>query len=358
MSEFTSSAQAAQMGQAGSLRGAGRSCPSDYRYPSGALAGADDGYADVLYTVGGLYGNTEALRSLQSLVCRETGRVRIVLAGDFHWFDVAEEEFAAIAAVLEPVAGPHDHERAAICWEAISGNVERELTRNSGAGCGCDYPDYVPDSTVAWSNAIMARLHERAQGFLEHLRLLAALPAFKAVRVAGERVLVLHGDTFSLAGWSFAAERLPGAPQQLRAMLGLEAQPHDEAWLAGEFQHAGARIISCSHTCLPAARTVRTPAGDALLINNGAAGMPNFRGRIAGLVTRIAADTRVPPGSLYGVQLGALRCDAVELPYEQAAWWRRFTRQWKEDSPAYLSYACRLRDGPDYRLEWARPPAR
>ena len=82
--------------------------------------------------------------------------------------------------------------------------------------------------------------------------------------------------------------------------------------------------------------------------------MPNFRGRIAGLVTRIAADARVPAGSLYGVQLGAVRCDAVELDYDRKAWWERFSRQWPRGSPAYLSYAGRLCDGPDHALEWVR----
>ncbi len=355
MSDLTPSAPVGQIGDAASLRGAGRSCPADYRYPPGALAAADDGQSDVLYTAGGLYGNTEALRALHALVRRESGRVRIVLAGDFHWFDVADEEFAAIAEAAQlgpPVDGQGRDETR---WEAIAGNVERELTRHSGAGCGCAYPDYVRECTVEWSNAIMARLQERAQSYAAHVGWLATLPLFKAIRVGGERVLVLHGDTESLAGWSFAAERLADAPEALRRMAGLAAQQSTEAaWLSAEFQRVGARIIACSHTCLPLARAVPTSHGDALLINNGAAGMPNFRGRIAGLVTRIAAERRVPPGSLYGMQLGPVRCDAVELPYEPTAWWQRFTQQWPQDSPAYLSYARRLREGPDYSLQWAR----
>lgn len=355
MSDFTPSAQVDQVREGVSLGGAGRSCPADYRYPQGALAAADDGQADVLYTAGGLYGNTEALYALRSLVRRESGRVRVVLAGDFHWFDVAGEEFAAIAEAAQPSPAADGQGRDERGWEAIAGNVERELTRRSGAGCGCAYPDYVGERIVEWSNAIMARLQARAQSHAAHLGWLATLPLFKAIRVGGERVLVLHGDTESLAGWSFAAERLADAPEALRRMFGLEArQSTDGAWLSAEFERVRARIIACSHTCLPLVRPVPTSNGDALLINNGAAGMPNFRGRIAGLVTRIAAERRVPPGSLYGVQLGPVRCDAVELPYEPTAWWQRFAQQWPQDSPAYLSYARRLREGPDYPLEWAR----
>ena len=355
MSDFAPSGQVDQIGEGTSLGGAGRSCPADYRYPPGALAAAEDGQADVLYTAGGLYGNTEALRALDALVRRESGRVRVVLAGDFHWFDVADEEFAAIAEAAQPDPAVHGQGRDETRWEAIAGNVERELTRHSEAGCGCAYPDYVDQCTVEWSNAIMARLQERAQCHAAHLAWLATLPLLKAIRVGGERVLVLHGDTESLAGWSFAAERLAGAPEGLRRMFGLAAQHSTEAaWLSAEFQRVRARIIACSHTCLPLARPVHTSHGDALLINNGAAGMPNFRGRIAGLVTRIAAERRVPPGSLYGMQLGPVRCDALELRYEPIAWWQRFTQQWPQDSPAYLSYARRLREGPDYPLEWAR----
>jgi hypothetical protein len=316
MSDETPSRQGGGSGDVAPLRGAGRSCPADYRYPQGALAAADDGQADVLYAAGGLYGNTEALRALRALVRRESGRVRIVLAGDFHWFDVSDAEFGAIAAAAQPDLPVDGQGRDETRWEAIAGNVERELTRHSGAGCGCAYPDYVRECTVGWSNAIMARLHERAQSYAVHVGWLATPPLFKAIRVGGERVLVLHGDTESLAGWSFAAERLADAPEALRRMAGLAAQQSTEAaWLSAEFERVGARIIACSHTCLPFARPVHTTNGDALLINNGAAGMPNFQGRIAGLVTRIAAGRRVPPGSLYGMQLGPVRCDAVELPY-------------------------------------------
>jgi hypothetical protein len=268
--------------------------------------------------------------------------VRVILAGDFHWFDVAAEEFGVIAQGVEE-------------FEAIAGNVERELAREDPrAGCGCAYPAYVADAVVERSNAIVAQLRETARKFPTHRTWMSSLPAFRAIRVAGERVLILHGDTRSLAGWSFAAEAMPEAPQGLQLQSTVDGAAVTRAeWIAQEFNRVSARVIACSHTCLPFARRVRSPDFDGLLINNGAAGMPNFRGSHCGIITRIATDRTVPEGSLYGRQLGALRCDAVALDYDHARWWARFRRQWPRGSPAEVNYAQRMLSGPDYDLAWA-----
>lgn len=320
----------------------GRACPADYQYPDGALAAADDGQADVLFVAGGLYGSTEALDVLRTRAGREAGRVRVIFGGDFHWFDVIAVEFKLIAQGVAE-------------FEAVAGNVEQEFARDDAkAGCGCAYPTYVADGVVEQSNAIVSRLRETARVFSEHRAWMASLPAFRAVQVAGERVLVLHGDTRSVAGWAFAAEVMPEAPQALRARSGVDSADVTRAeWIAREFDRVGARVIACSHTCLPFARRMRSSGGEGLLINNGAAGMPNFRGRRCGVVTRIAADRAIPEGSLYGTQLGALRCDAVALEYDDSGWWGRFRRQWPAGSPADLSYAQRMLRGPDYDLAWA-----
>lgn len=335
------------MSTAGSGRGTddaspGRACPTDYLYPDGALAAASDGEADVLYVAGGLYGNTEALEALRARVATESGHVRVIFGGDFHWFDAAAEEFKAVA-------------QGVTAFEAIAGNVERELARDEPrAGCGCGYPAYVAGGVVERSNAIIAKLRETVRAVPEHCAWMRALPAFMAIRVAGERILVLHGDTRSLAGWGFAAEALPDAPEALRDRLAVDAAHITRAeWIAQELRRVGARVIACSHTCLPFARRVRTPSVDGLLINNGAAGMPNFRARRCGLVTRIAASGAIPEGSLYGAQVGAARCDAVALEYDSRVWWDRFRRQWPAASPADISYADRLLRGPEYYLEWA-----
>jgi hypothetical protein len=141
----------------------GRSCPIDYRYGPTALRHAPSLDADALWIAGGLYGNTEALRALQALVDAEAvGRVALVFNGDFHWFDVAPAEFATVQA-------------AALRAHAMRGNVETELARegdDAAAGCGCAYPDSVPQEDVDRSNAMAASLREtaRAVGAADALR--------------------------------------------------------------------------------------------------------------------------------------------------------------------------------------------
>ena len=91
-----------------------------------------------------------------------------------------------------------------------------------------------------------------------------------------------------------------------------------------------------------------------VLFNNGAAGMPNFRGVRAGLVTRVSADPTPPPDALYGIAAGGLRYDAIPLPYDHAAFLSRFDDVWPEGSPAEVSYRARLLHGPPFSLEQVR----
>jgi hypothetical protein len=123
----------------------GRSCPLHYRYaPEVFQAEAPPRLQslDVLYVVGGLYGNELALERVLELFDRERGRKRLVFNGDFHWFDVDPEVFARVQA-------------AVLAHDALRGNVETELTSDDGdedAGCGCAYPDWVGDGVVERSN--------------------------------------------------------------------------------------------------------------------------------------------------------------------------------------------------------------
>ena len=91
-----------------------------------------------------------------------------------------------------------------------------------------------------------------------------------------------------------------------------------------------------------------------VLFNNGAAGMPNFRGVRAGLVTRVSADPTPPPDALYGIAAGGLRYDAIPLPYDHAAFLSRFDDVWPQGSPAEVSYRARLLHGPPFSLEQVR----
>ena len=119
----------------------GRSCPLHYRYaPEGFARPADVPPLDVLYVVGGLYGNELALDRALELFAAERGRARLVFNGDFHWFDADAEVFARV-------------QRQVLAHTALRGNVETELAAeppagNDDAGCGCAYPEWVGDAVV------------------------------------------------------------------------------------------------------------------------------------------------------------------------------------------------------------------
>ncbi|MDH4389904.1 MAG: hypothetical protein QE285_00605, partial [Aquabacterium sp.] len=86
----------------------GRSCPLHYRYPPEVFASdapAPLQALDVLYVVGGLYGNGPALAQVLALFAHERGRKQLVFNGDFHWFDADPAAFAQVQqAVLAHTA--------------------------------------------------------------------------------------------------------------------------------------------------------------------------------------------------------------------------------------------------------------
>ncbi|MGH8126861.1 MAG: hypothetical protein ACRETC_00635 [Gammaproteobacteria bacterium] len=320
----------------------GRTCPVHYRYAPNEFSEASVIEADTVYVAGGLYGNLEALDALEQLAARDARagqRVAVIFNGDFHWFDAEPEWFSLVnARVFE--------------WCPMLGNVEAELgSPASRADCGCAYPDYVSDAVVTHSNAIIERLHEIAPP-AERAQL-TTLPKVLAAQVGGERIVAVHGDTESLAGWQFAAEHLAAEDAPLRRRLGVMEPPTSWASLSTAFRVTDARVIASAHTCLPCASRLTVDGEPRALFNNGAAGMPNFEGTHYGIATRISAGNEVPTASLYGFRLGPLRCDAVRLDYDQTAWLDRFLARWPQGSSAHTSYFRRLCDGPAYRLDEA-----
>ena len=228
----------------------GRNCPLSYRYSPDVFRRAPEIEAETLYVIGGLYGNPVALDAIVELAAQESPAPTLVFNGDFNWFDVDPGGFAALnARVLEHTA--------------LRGNVETELAGDGEeAGCGCAYPEYVGDADVARSNAILERLRETARYFPALRARLGGLPMHAVAAVGSVRIGIVHGDAWSLAGWRFAQERL------------------DEEAIERAFDAADVSVFASSHTCLPV--TYRVPAG--VIANNGAAGMPNFRGTRFGLV--------------------------------------------------------------------------
>ncbi|MDH3287168.1 MAG: hypothetical protein OEP48_05525 [Betaproteobacteria bacterium] len=305
----------------------GRSCPLSYRYAPASLAREPELVADTLYVVGGLYGNGPALASILDLAAAEMGRAAVVFNGDFNWFNVDAEGFESInRAVLEHVA--------------LRGNVETELTTNdTAAGCGCGYPDWVSDAEVGHSNVIMERLRDTARAFPELRERLGLLPMNLVARVGGARVAIVHGDAESLAGWGFSQEALDDPGQLARV----------SQW----FDEARADVFASSHTCLPVACEL---PGERVLVNNGAAGMPNFRATRHGVITRISGTRALATEALYTVYAGDVRVEALPVHYDAARFEREFLVNWPAGSPANTSYHTRITRGPNYEADRAIRP--
>jgi hypothetical protein len=295
----------------------GRSCPVGYRYGARALAAAAVLRADTLWIAGGLYGNPFALECLLELYRREPGSKALVFNGDFHWFDTDPADFARVSrGVLEHCA--------------MRGNVETELASpGANAGCGCGYPDWVGDEDVERSNRIIERLRETARCVPGAAAALGALPMHLVAQVGDERVGIVHGDADSLAGWGFSQEVLAGEQ-------GVQAAREACAL-------AGVRVFASSHSCLPVLQLLEE---ERAVINNGAAGMPNFAGTSFGLATRISVSRHA--GAVYGARVGRLWVEAVALEFDAAAWERSFLAQWPAGSDAYRSYFQRIAHGPRY----------
>ena len=108
-------------------------------------------------------------------------------------------------------------------------------------------------------------------------------------------------------------------------------------------------LFASTHTCLAALRDFALPGGRLTVVNNGAAGMPNFAGSAFGLITRIATAPS-PHRPLYGLRRDGVHIDALPLQYDQRAFLDRFLARWPEGSPAHQSYFSRISAGPDYAV--------
>jgi hypothetical protein len=314
----------------------GRSCPLHYRYRPEDFAVEAPAHLqglDVLYVVGGLYGNELALERVLELFGRESGRKRLVFNGDFHWFDADPDTFARV-------------QRQVLMHEALRGNVETELAApdagDDDAGCGCAYPDWVGDAVVERSNRILKRLRQAATPAQRVA--LAALPMWQRADVGPLRLGLVHGDATSLAGWGFAQEHLQ--------------DPSHRETVAQWFARAGVDAFACTHTCLPVFQAFKADGANEddgakkprWVLNNGATGMPNFAGDRAGLLTRVAVTAYPGPERRFGIVTGsdAVHVDAIGVEFDHATWMERFCRYWPAGSDAHQSYFERITRGPAY----------
>ena len=157
-------------------------------------------------------------------------------------------------------------------------------------------------------------------------------------QIGDVRVGIVHGDAAALAGWRFAQDELD--------------DPKRRAWLGDIRGASQIDVFACTHTCLAALRDFALPAGRLTVINNGAAGMPNFAGTRFGVITRIATSPS-PHRPLYGLQRDGVHIDALALDTTRR-FLDRFLARWPQGSPAHASYYRRIVDGPDYTIAQAR----
>ncbi|MBA3480045.1 MAG: hypothetical protein H0T52_16860 [Lautropia sp.] len=312
----------------------GRICPVRYRYGADALARAEQREAVTLYVVGGLYGNVPALDAVEAMARTETAAPTLCFNGDFNWFNIADAEFVKI-------------NRRVLAMDAIQGNVEAEFSpagEADDAGCGCAYPDSVDAGTVERSNRIHQRLKTTA-GRHDDLRArIGRLPMVARYQVGDCRIGVVHGDAESLAGWRFGVDALDDAG----------ALP----WLCAAFAAADVDVFASTHTCLPAMRSIGLPREcEGWVVNNGAAGMPNFAGELSGLCTRIAT-TPSPHPVIHEVRDAGAYVALLPIRFDPARWRADFLAQWPPGSPAWVSYYERITRGPAFCPGQAIPESR
>lgn len=306
------------------FKDAGRACPIDYKIPPDAFSKEAEITCDVLYVVGGLYGNPFAAKAIDDLVATDRsmgkGDVKVVLNGDIHWFDKTAENFADIESRISD-------------YIPLVGNVEAELCRQEdiGVGCGCAYPECTSDDSVARSNRIHKMLSfalDQAPSLKESL---IGRPSTIVASVAGRRIGITHGDEKLLGGWDNSRESLQDILRQDEVDTFMTDNDLD--------------VFTTTHTCAPAA--IRLARG--VVVNNGAAGLPNFKGEDFGLCIRIASTPL--QDSLFEYELDGLFVQAVPVRYNNEAYIEWFDDLWAPTSAAAISYRSRILDGPEDRIK-------
>lgn len=309
----------------------GRACPIAYRYSPDVFQRAADIEAETIYVIGGLYGNEPALDAILALAAQEPVAPTLVFNGDFNWFNVDDETFARINTRVLGIAsarGVRDH-------IALRGNVETELAADADdAGCGCAYPAYVDDEDVERSNAIMRRLRDTARRFPAMAASLCGLPMHAVAAIGGRRVGIVHGDAESLAGWRFAHDFMH--------------EPENVAWFNDVCANADLAGFASSHTCLPTFRRFSTSGTRRFLLNNGAAGMPNFAGTTYGLISRLSVHPAADGVAQYGEIIDGVHIDAIPVHYDHDRFVAAFLAHWPAGSPAHRAYFARIMNGPAY----------
>ncbi|WP_274460236.1 hypothetical protein [Gemella haemolysans] len=171
----------------------GRNCSLEYILQKDWAKKSKKLEEEVIYIVGGLYGNRYALEIINKMAHDENAK--IVFNGDMHWFDVEKEDFIKIEELSKDSI-------------KLLGNVEFELLNNtSSLGCGCNYPEDVSDGVVERSNII----HNMMKGNIKDDQILNDIKERSKTLVLdifGKKIAITHGDEKSMSGWKCSNENL------------------------------------------------------------------------------------------------------------------------------------------------------
>ena len=272
--------------------------------------------AEVIYVVGGLYGNSYALEFIKKMA--EDENAKVVFNGDMHWFDVEKEDFLKIEELSKDSI-------------KLLGNVEFELLNNtSSLGCGCNYPQDVSDGVVERSNIIHNIMKENIKGD-DILNDIKERSKTLVLDFLGKKIAITHGDEKSMSGWECSNDNLK-----------LEFRKKElDSW----FEENNIDILATTHTCLP----VVYDNGKNIVINNGAAGMANIQGQTFGLITRIAKSSHEK--AIYSEYRNGLYVELVKVDFDIEKFKLWFEKVWPDDSPASISYKKRIINGTSLAIE-------
>lgn len=294
----------------------GRNCSLEYILKKDWTKKIKKLKAEVVYIVGGLYGNRYALEIINKMARDENAK--IVFNGDMHWFDIEKEDFLKVEELSKGSI-------------KLLGNVEFELLNNtSSLGCGCNYPQDVSDGVVERSNIIHNMMKENIKGD-DILNDIKERSKTLVLDFLGKKIAITHGDEKSMSGWECSIDNLK-----------LESRKKElDSW----FGENNIDILATTHTCLP----VVYDNGRSIVINNGAAGMANIKGQTFGLFTRIAKSSHKK--AIYSEYRNGLYVELVKVDFDIEKFKLWFGKIWSDDSPASISYKNRIINGTSLAIE-------
>ncbi len=186
-------------------RRAGRMCPADYRYPPSVFDRPPELTADVLYVVGGLYGNLAALDEVERLAARRARDrgVQRRLSLVRRRAELVRRDRATRGAPPRDPRQCGDRDRAA---KRHRRRLRLRLSGLGRRGRGAALERNPDRSAPHCRRRCPARPHD--------------WPRCRCIwwrEVGGLRIGIVHGDATGLAGWSFAHDALddPAAPAVL-----------------------------------------------------------------------------------------------------------------------------------------------